>query len=415
VRVRDAAGREALSSPRPLRSPEGDSLLFGEFHWHTEASGDGCRDVAAAYRSARDGLHLDFAGAADHFPFDPPPSSRPHGLSLREYADLADAFDAPGRFVTLLGVELSWRMGHYNIHWADRAELERFLGAWEARAPGPLAGTAYAPDFAAFYGLPADYFQRAHPERTLVIPHHTNVTSENVYTANGLPVWTHYHWPRGHYDPRFFRLAEIVQTRGCFEAETPDPDWRIRHGAGGGSLQTGLARGFRVGFTGGTDNHCGWPSRQTGGWVGLTGVYADGFSRAGIFRGLFRRRCYATTGVRIGLDFRLNGAPMGSELRLAPRDERRLGVRVRGTAPLERVEVVSQGAVVHRFVAAGMDLAAEWVDDRRTRPAHDCYYYVRVRQTDGHCAWSSPIWGDLALPEDPADGGRSLGGPVAWS
>ena len=190
---RDGDGREALSSPRPVGSPEGETLLFGEFHWHTEASGDGCRDVAASYRSARDGLFLDFAGAADHFPFDPPPSTRPQGLSLRECAEIVDAFDAPGRFVTLLGIELSWRMGHYNFYWADREEQEGFIAAWEARAPGPLAGTVYAPDVAAFYGLPPDTFERAHPQRTLVIPHHTNVTAESVHTTNGLPVWTHYH------------------------------------------------------------------------------------------------------------------------------------------------------------------------------------------------------------------------------
>jgi hypothetical protein len=90
-------------------------------------------------------------------------------------------------------------------------------------------------------------------------------------------------------------------------------------------------------------------------------------------------------------------------------------VRIHGTAPLDRAEVVSQGAVVHRFAVDGPDLVAEWVDDRRTRPVHDFYYYLRVRQQDGHCAWSSPIWGDLALPDDPQDAGRSLGGAVAWS
>lgn len=173
------------------------------------------------------------------------------------------------------------------------------------------------------------------------------------------------------------------------------------------------------GASGGTDNHSVWPSRQQqGGWAGLTAVYADEFSRAGIMRGLYRRRCYATTGVRIGLDVRLNGAPMGSELQFAPTDQRHLSVRVHGTAPLDRVEVISQGAIVARLPVdptGSPDLLTEWIDDRRTRPTHDFYYYVRVRQQDGHCAWSSPIWGDLALPDDPTDGGRSLGGPVAWS
>lgn len=333
-------------------------------------------------------------------------------MPLQEYADIADAYDAPGRFVTLLGAELSWRMGHYNFYWAGRTELDRFIEAWEARTLSPVAGTILAPDIATFYGLPPNYFERAQAERLLVIPHHTNVTSANLSTVSGLPIWTHYHWPRGHYDPRFFRLAEMVQGRGCFESEAVDPDWKIRHGAGGGSIQTGLARGFRVGFTGGTDNHNGWPSRQTGGWVGLTAVYTGEFSRAGIMRGLYRRRCYATTGVRIVTDFRLNDAPMGSELQLEPRGERRFTIRVHGTAPLERVEIVSQGVVIAQLPVDGLDLVTNWEDDRPTRPVHDFYYYLRVRQVDGHCAWTSPIWGDLTHPEDLA---TDYGGPVAWS
>jgi hypothetical protein len=414
VTVRDAEGRQAVSAPAPLRSAEGEQLLFGEFHWHTEASGDGARPIADSYRSARDGLLLDYAGAADHFPFEPPPSRYPSGLSLRNCMALVDTFDAPGSFVTLFGVELSWRMGHYNFYWTDKEELERFITAWESRRLGPLAGTVHAPDIATFYGLAQTYFEQAREERLLVIPHHTNATSANLFTPNGMPMWSQYHWPLGHYDPRVFRLAEMLQGRGCFESEEVDPAWKVRSGAGGGSLRTALARGFRVGFTGGTDNHTGWPGRQTGGWVGLTAVYADEFSRAGIMRGLYRRRCYATTGVRIGVDFRLNGAPMGSELLLGPSEPRRFGVRVHGTAPLERAEIVSHGVTIaHLPVEADSpDLVAEWADERPGRPVHDVYYYLRVRQADGHCAWASPIWVDLALPED---GGFSFGGPVAWS
>jgi len=436
IQVRDARGRTAESAPAPFRAtPEGDRLLFGEFHWHTEASGDGARPLADSYRSARDGLLLDFAGAADHFPFDPPPSRYAGGLSLRECAEVVDGFDAPGRFATLLGIELSWRMGHYNFYWADRDELDLFLEAWEARRPGPLAGTitrppdgSPAPDIASFYGLPADYFERTHPGRTLVIPHHTNVTSNNLFTPNGMPMWTQYHWPLGHYDPRFFRLGEMVQARGAFETEELNPAWKVRSGGGGGSLRTALARGFRIGFTGGTDNHSGWPGRQVGGigasgssaggWVGLTGVYAPEHSRAGIMRGLYNRRCYATTGVRMVVDFRLDGAPMGSELQLGPGEERRFALRVHGTAPLERVEIVSHGVTIASLPVDGPDLVTEWVDERRGRPVHDVYYYLRVRQPDGHCAWASPIWVDIALPsQETTDYGGygAYAGPVAWS
>jgi hypothetical protein len=175
------------------------------------------------------------------------------------------------------------------------------------------------------------------------------VTSGNVFARSGLSVWTHYCWPLGHNELRFFRLAEIVQGRGCFESEEVDPEWKVRFGAGG-SIRTGHVRAFLIGFTGGTDSHAGWPSRHQGGALtGLTAVYADGFSRAGIMRGI-QRRCYATTGTRIVLDFRLNGAAMCSELLLGPRDDRVFTLRVHGTTPLDRVEIVSQGAAIARLL-----------------------------------------------------------------
>jgi hypothetical protein len=40
------------------------------------------------------------------------------------------------------------------------------------------------------------------------------------------------------------------------------------------------------------------------------------------------------------------------------------------------------------------DLDATWVDERPGRPMSGVYYYVRIRQQDGHCAWLSPWWFD---------------------
>ena len=42
------------------------------------------------------------------------------------------------------------------------------------------------------------------------------------------------------------------------------------------------------------------------------------------------------------------------------------------------------------------DFDVTWMDDRPGRPLRDVSYYVRVRQVDGHCAWLSPFWVDLA-------------------
>ena len=65
IEVRDGAGRTAVSNAPPL-ALDGTPIFFGEFHWHTDFSGDGQRPTADALRSARDELALDFAGPADH-------------------------------------------------------------------------------------------------------------------------------------------------------------------------------------------------------------------------------------------------------------------------------------------------------------------------------------------------------------
>jgi len=291
-------------------------------------------------------------------------------------------------------VEIGGPYGHHNVYWTDRDEMTLFEAAWAQRWPGPLVRSAKAPDLPSYYGLAPTYFEQAHPGKTLIVPHHSNAFAYNDIQP-GLPGWFQYRWPLGQNDPRFVRLGEMVQLRGAFETEAPDDAWHVMVGAGGGSLQSALARGFRVGFTGGTDNHCGWPSRGPRRWGALTGVYATEFTRAGIMAALYARRCYATTNARLAIDFRLNGQPMGSEVALAFGAERRFAITVHGTAPLDRVEIVSQGAIIAQLPVSGQDLVAEWWDDRRGRPPHDCYYYLRVRQTDGHCAWVSPIWADL--------------------
>jgi hypothetical protein len=68
--------------------------------------------------------------------------------------------------------------------------------------------------------------------------------------------------------------VSMAQTRGCFETEETDERWRIYNGGLGGSARTALMRGYQLGFIGGTDNHCGWPTRQGVGYCGLTAVQA---------------------------------------------------------------------------------------------------------------------------------------------
>ena len=395
IEVRDSAGRSAFSNAPPL-ALDGTPIYFGEFHWHTDFSGDGQRPTADALRSARDELALDFAGPADHL--SPGATYRGTGAAgnvtrtVAEQAALCRPFEEPGRFCAVPAAELSRRYGHANIYTESWDLLLEFTGRFAAELAPAWERQPDRYDLASLVRL-------CPPGRVLVVPHHTNMDSfvrEGVVREDGRPAWCAMHWPQPA-NRDVVRLVEMVQTRGCFEAEETDVRWRIWDGGLGGSVRTALARGYRLGFVGGTDNHSGWPTRKGDGFCGLTAIQAPELAWGGLFRALHARRCYATTGARIVADVTLNGAPMGSELRLQPGAERRLRVRIRGTAPLECVQVIHCGHLVAELPVAAdcPDLDAEWLDERPGRPLEDVYYYVRARQHDGECLWTSPFWIDL--------------------
>ncbi len=392
VRVEDRAGRSAESHALPVAS-DGTPIYFGEIHWHTDFSGDGQRTLVEALTSARDELGLDFAGSTDHL--------SPDGTYIQrlpiEQVEICRRFDDPGQFCTLLGAELSGRYGHVNLYAAD---AEAFL-AIVRRFPHELLPVwREDPD-----RYPLDVLAALCPEgKAMIVPHHTNMDSSasaGVVRSDGRSFWCALHWPL--VTPLLrqgLRLVEIVQNHGAFETEMPDALWRVRWGRLGGSVRTGLLRGHRLGFVGGSDNHMGWPTRldMGGGYGGLTAVQASRLDGAVLFDALYRRHCYATSGARIVVDATLNGLPMGSELSLPPDAERVFRISVRGTAPLAAVQIISLGAILADLPVGDMspDLELRWSDDRPGRPLDDVYYYIRIRQSDGHCAWLSPWWVDRA-------------------
>jgi hypothetical protein len=188
-----------------------------------------------------------------------------------------------------------------------------------------------------------------------------------------------------------------VQTRGCFETEETDEEWWVFDGGLSGSVRTALSRGYRLGFLGGTDNHSGWPTRRGNRYVGLTAIQAPELTLSSLFSAMHARRTYATTGARIVADVTLNGQPLGSELLLEPGADRVFHITIHGTAALEAVQVIHAGHVLAELPVASdsADLDLEWADERPGRPLEDVYYYVRARQSDGNCVWTSPFWVDM--------------------
>lgn len=379
--VKDDQGFEALSNARSVAA-DGYKTYFGDLHFHSEYSGDGYRPIRDCLNSAFEDLGLDFAALGDHFTFHA-------NHKAQEYFDVLDEFNKPGEHVTLLGYELGLGNGHMNPCYRTREQAAKFEEAWKdlwAESRNQKGRLATLEPFLKHFD-PKDMF---------AIPHHTNHTSGPVVGNDGQPSWRNFDFRT--LDVRYMPLVEICQTRGAFETEDTDPDWHVRVGGYGSSLRTALAKGLRIGFVGGSDNHHGWPTRDMNGAgvCAIAAVQARELTRDAIFDALKAKRTYATTGARILLDFRLNGKyPMGSEAKLAPTEKHTFAISVKGTAPVDRVEVISQGATIASLdTGKKLDLELTWTDPRPDAPVDDCYYYVRVRQTDGNCAWSSPIWID---------------------
>jgi len=361
----EVTGWSAQTGPLLAAPAGGLRHLFGALHFHTVLSVDGDRDPRAAYAYARDHLQLDVLAMADHAPV---------GAAWEECLAVNEEFDEPGRFVTLPGWESANAYGHANVY---------------LRSPDADAGPwRWDPDV-----CPS---QVAWPEDAIVVPHHPNagqtfapgthreVLSQGIY-------WTRYDWSIA--NPRV-RLVEIVQQRGCFEADAVSEDWGIRIAGHGCSVQDALARGWRLGFVAGTDNHKGHPTQGEGGtYVGTTCFRAAERTREAVWQAMDSRRTYATSGVPIVCDFAVNGVAAGGEAQLEEGGEVHFDACLHGTAPIALVEVISGGQCVWCQTPEIWDVELSGIE-LPPPSGPSAYYYLRLRQADGHRAWLSPVWID---------------------
>jgi hypothetical protein len=166
------------------------------------------------------------------------------------------------------------------------------------------------------------------------------------------------------------------------------------------TVQHALSLGYRLGFVGGSDGHGGRPGKDY--WLrvrgarpgGITAIYAKELTRQALWDALWARHCYATTGKRIILKFRLGDHMMGDVAPLLdPEQARAFEIEVYGTDTLERVTIVKNNEDAHVVAADRQEVILDWEDSSRADSGD--YYYLRVEQADGAMAWSSPIWLNL--------------------
>ncbi len=360
-------GKDLLVTSNPVWLQTKDLLpLFGEIHWHTNISGDGMRDIEVALDTARDLLNLDFVAPGDH---------NPQGPNWERTVAALEAANADGEFATFFGWEASSNQGHENFYFTDPDHPLVCNGSAGFKGGFPADSTPVLDQHEDF----------------IAIPHHTNAISKAV-KDDGSHYWYPYPWkePRSEYR----RLVEIFQVRGNQEREHyPDEKlWRVDYSGNGGSVQTALDAGHQFGFTGGTDNHTGWPTfigRGHGSNI-YTGVWAPARERRAVYDALFARHTWACWSTRAIIRFTVNNALQGDELQVPAGTALTANIRMSLEAPLQLLEIVTGNDTVIPVASPdGLDIATSAC---LGAAGGKTYFYLRALQTDGAIIYASPVF-----------------------
>ena len=382
-----------LSNPLEVlpANDDSDCIYWGDLHAHT-SHGHAYGETEDLYHYARDEARLDFVAHVEHYTragewLNPwwrrryPESQTVVDFveqSWQERLEQARRFDAPGRFVPLLGFEWAHTTGHLNGFF-----------------PGLEAPLVYPTSFRDPAMTPAHLKTLLKDHEWFGVPHHTAFPLGRG-TLGG------FQWEL--FDPETMPCVEIASKQG--NGEYFGAPYAALPSGVGGTIREGLGRKLRFGFVGATDTNIARPGSFTAQekrqrLPGLTAVFAPSLEREAIFNAIRQRRCYATLGGRPILRFSINGAFMGEALRLARADSvKHIVCDVAGSAELARVEVIKNGEPFFQFVTTDNGAHNRTLDYREEFPdtnpsqAGD-YYYLRVQQFDGALAWSSPIWIDL--------------------
>lgn len=401
---------------------------WGDVHFHTGLSHDG--QGGNPYDYARNVSGLDFAGVTDHC----------EGLGDAGYEQLlrwaADA-DKPGTFVPVYADERNPRRatGHHNIYFRTLAALAKYRVYYGSAADesvrraccamGSVAGlgeNALAPavlmsrgnglDASEWNVVEEGYLDRLPADDVMLVPHHTGIAWGRMssqdkgaaidYEALGdlacRPVMEIY----SHHGQSEVGCPQHILSYEFNRMRNPEQRANVSY-PGPHYAQDWLMAGRRLGFIASSDEHTGQGGRRHG---GVAAVFAGDLSRDGIFNAVRARRCYATTGERILVEFTIDGIPMGQEA-VRPKGARlAISLNVWGTDRLLRVEILK-----YRF---GVDTAFRQILSEIPQPASldaayscedvfetDAVYYARVTQAPLEwpgMAWTSPIWITLRTP-----------------
>jgi hypothetical protein len=332
--------------------PQNYQILFGDIHNHN-AHGYGQGSIERSLEIAR--THLDFFAFTGHAQW-----HDMHAMEGGREAHWLKGFER---------LRETWPRVQAVIADANRdSEFGAFLGfEWHSSGFGDQC-VVFPEDFRPLhYADSVEELRRfCISERALMIPHHLAYprgmrgVNWDVFNEDCTPV------------------VEIYSEHGSSEDDRGAYPM-FSHSMGGretvNTVRAALERGLRFGFVGSSDNHAGFPGAYG---EGLMGALCTELTRPAILEAIRNRRTYALTGDRIEVDFRIEGAVMGSTIRA--RTEVAVEYEVRGRDEIDVVEIIQDGSVRHRSFASD-----QTPDDALQGP-------VQVR-----FEWGWGPWGALAL------------------
>jgi hypothetical protein len=355
--------RSELDRIRAYRANIGGQSLRitrGEFHRHTEISGDGGNDgpLEDMWRYAIDVANMDWLGCGDH-----------DNGGHREYPwwltqKTTDAFHLPGVFEPPFTHErsVSYPEGHRNAVFTRRGV--RTL----PRLPiSDRNNVIHAPDTQMMYK-----YLRLFDGVCAV---HTSATSMGTDWRDS--------------DAAVEPMVEIYQgARQNYERpgapRSPTADDSLGGWEPKGFINLALLQGIKFSFQSSSDHGSTHISYAL--------VYAENNSREAMFKAMKQRHTYAATD-NIIADYRCTAS--GREYMLgdafSTAQPPTLRIKLIGTAPFAKVTLVKDDVEIPLGAPHQAEVDISWTDPQPTA-GKESYYYVRGEQANGELVWASPMW-----------------------
>jgi hypothetical protein len=353
-----AVPSQGVTDPTCADGAGGDyQVALGQLHAHSEVSVchraiDG--DAHFNYRFLQDVQHCDFGAITDHA-FN---MWHTEMLLMRKFAQY---YYFPGEFVAIQGHEWTG---------SSMQSCRHDGGPWGHVTPLLLDEDSdlvcYYPGDEACEGSSLPRLVSCFGDQPVVAPPH--------HMADALHPFK---W--GNFDAGLMSVVELFQDgRGSCESPSAPGVSRSLHVEQGPWCDTELLSGKRFGFIAGADH----------GGVARAGILTRALTREALYEAVSAKRCFATTGVGIEIEFSCNGQAMGSSIETT---EGEFSLGVVAPEPLHAVHLMHNGHVAEGFAVHGTEFHHTWSVKRRR---HGEFWYCRILLASGELAWTSPIWLD---------------------